>query len=106
MAGTHGRASSPGAAFREGHVEADGFRIRYCEAGEGAPLIHLHGAGGLRLTPAHDLLAQHYRVIAFEMPGFGNSPASRAIGGCVSPRLGANRRCAAPQPTTVRCMST
>lgn len=63
-----------GAAFREGHVEADGFRIRYCEAGQGAPLVHLHGAGGLRLTPAHDLLARHFRVIAFEMPGFGNSP--------------------------------
>src|SRR6266849_3060428 len=61
-------------AFREGHVDADGFRIRYCEAGEGVPLVHLHGAGGLRLTPAHDLLARHFRVIAFEMPGFGNSP--------------------------------
>src|SRR5262249_19227025 len=33
-----------------------------------------HGAGGLRLTPGHDLLAQQFRVIAFEMPGFGKSP--------------------------------
>ena len=41
------------------------------EAGEGTPLVHLHGAGGMRLTPAHDLLSRHYRVIAFEMPGFG-----------------------------------
>ena len=60
--------------FSEGHVEADGFRIRFMEAGQGTPLVHLHGAGGLRLTPAHDLLAQHFRVIAFEMPGFGQSP--------------------------------
>jgi pimeloyl-ACP methyl ester carboxylesterase len=60
--------------FRESHVEADGFRIRYCEAGEGAPLVHLHGAGGLRLHRAHELLARHYRVVAFEMPGFGQSP--------------------------------
>src|SRR5881397_10056 len=67
-------SSAPGAAFTEGHVEADGFRIRYAEAGEGAPLVHLHGAGGLRLTPAHDLLARHFRVVAFEMPGFGQSP--------------------------------
>lgn len=66
--------SAPGADFREGHVEADGFRIRYMEAGQGAPLVHLHGAGGLRLTPAHDLLAQRFRVVAFEMPGFGLSP--------------------------------
>jgi pimeloyl-ACP methyl ester carboxylesterase len=63
-----------GATFSEGHVEADGFRIRYLEAGQGTPLVHLHGAGGLRLTPAHDLLARHFRVVAFEMPGFGPSP--------------------------------
>ena len=61
-------------AFREGFVEADGFRIRYMEAGDGPPLVHLHGAGGLRLTPAHDLLAKQFRVIAVEMPGFGASP--------------------------------
>ena len=64
------------AAFREGHVDADGFRIRYMEAGAGAPLVHLHGAGGLRLTPAHALLARQFRVIAFEMPGFGDSPVN------------------------------
>src|SRR5437867_12075127 len=61
-------------AFREGFVEVDGFRIRYMEAGQGAPLVHLHGAGGPRVTPAHDLLARHFRVVAFEMPGFGQSP--------------------------------
>jgi pimeloyl-ACP methyl ester carboxylesterase len=61
-------------AFREGFVEADGLRIRYMEAGAGTALVHLHGAGGLRLTRAHDLLAQKFRVIAFEMPGFGASP--------------------------------
>ena len=60
--------------FEEGFVEADGFRIRFMEAGQGAPLVHLHGAGGLRLNPAHDLLARRFRVIAFEMPGFGQSP--------------------------------
>jgi len=63
--------SRPGAGFREGHVEVDGFRIRYMEAGGsqsggdqsggGPALVHLHGAGGMRLNPAHDLLAQHYR---------------------------------------------
>ena len=65
---------TPGEAFREGHVEADGFRIRYMEAGQGPVLVHLHGAGGLRLTPGHDLLSRQFRVIAFEMPGFGGSP--------------------------------
>jgi pimeloyl-ACP methyl ester carboxylesterase len=54
-------------------VAADGFRIRFYEAGEGPPLVHLHGAGGLHLTPAHDVLSRTFRVIAFEMPGFGAS---------------------------------
>jgi pimeloyl-ACP methyl ester carboxylesterase len=63
-----------GEAFREGHVEADGFRIRYMTAGEGPALVHLHGAGGLRLTRGHYLLSASFRVVAFEMPGFGGSP--------------------------------
>ena len=62
--------------FEEGFVEADGFRIRYLHAGQGSPLVHLHGAGGPRLTPAHELLSRHHRVIVFEMPGFGQSPAN------------------------------
>ena len=65
--------SGPGSLFREGHVEVDGFRIRYREAGQGPALVHLHGAGGLSLTPAHDLLSRRFRVVAFEMPGFGQS---------------------------------
>jgi len=60
--------------FNENFVEADGFRIRYLAAGEGEPVIHLHGAGGLRLTRAHALLSRRHRVIVFEMPGFGESP--------------------------------
>lgn len=67
-------ASETAVPFTEGFVEANGFRIRYMEAGHGTPLIHLHGAGGPRLTSGHDLLSKHYRVIAFEMPGFGRSP--------------------------------
>jgi pimeloyl-ACP methyl ester carboxylesterase len=60
-------------SFRESFVEADGFRIRYMEVGDGPPLICLHGAGGLHLSRGHDLLALKHRVIAFEMPGFGES---------------------------------
>lgn len=65
---------APGAGFSEGYVEADGFRIRYLEAGQGTPLISLHGGGGLQLRGAHDLLSRQFHVIAFEMPGFGRSP--------------------------------
>jgi pimeloyl-ACP methyl ester carboxylesterase len=61
-------------AYREGSIEADGVRIRYAESGQGAALVHLPGAGGVRLTPAHDLLSRHFRVVAFETPGSGASP--------------------------------
>ena len=60
--------------FCEGLVDADGFRIKYWQGGQGTPLVYLHGAGGPRPNPAHDLLAERYRVVAFEMPGFGDSP--------------------------------
>jgi pimeloyl-ACP methyl ester carboxylesterase len=66
----------PGALFTEGYVEADGFRIRYREAGQGEPLVILHGAGGMKLYRSHELLAAQYRVIVFEVPGFGQSPAN------------------------------
>jgi pimeloyl-ACP methyl ester carboxylesterase len=56
------------AGFDEGHVEVDGRRIRYLEAGRGPALVHLQGAGGLRLTLAHDLLARHFRVVVLEIP--------------------------------------
>jgi pimeloyl-ACP methyl ester carboxylesterase len=69
-----------GERFKEAFGDADGFHIRYVEAGDGPALVCLHGGGGLRLSPAHDLLARDHRVIAFEMPGFGTSPEnSRSI---------------------------
>ncbi len=86
--------------FEEGVVEADGFRIRYLEAGAGPPLVHLHGAGGLAVGPAHDLLARRFRVVAFEMPGFGPSsentrtqtmPELAATMGAAIERLGLGR---------------
>ena len=69
-------AAVPDVHFTEGYVEADGFRIRYQEAGQGEPLVSLHGAGGLRLYRSHALLAAQYRVIVFEVPGFGQSPVN------------------------------
>jgi pimeloyl-ACP methyl ester carboxylesterase len=60
-------------SFREGFVEADGFKVRYLEAGEGEPLIVLHGGGGVRHYASHDLLARSRRVIMLEAPGFGQS---------------------------------
>ncbi len=60
----------------EKHADADGLRIPYCEAGEGDPVIMLHGGEGLRGSAFHELLAGRRRIIAPELPGFGPSPAS------------------------------
>ncbi|WP_372723167.1 alpha/beta fold hydrolase [Immundisolibacter sp.] len=43
------------------------------EAGQGEPLLFLHGAGGLAWDPYLDALAEHYRVIAPFMPGTSKS---------------------------------
>ena len=63
--------------FKERFVEADGFRIRVLEKGEGEPLVFFHTARGVRLTPAHARLAETRRVIALEAPGFGRSPVNQ-----------------------------
>jgi pimeloyl-ACP methyl ester carboxylesterase len=51
-----------------------GTRCRVLEAGGGAPLVFLHGAGGLFTdNPFLDQLAQRYHVFAPEWPGYGES---------------------------------
>jgi pimeloyl-ACP methyl ester carboxylesterase len=66
-------------SFTEGFVDANGFLVRYLEAGSGPPLVWLHHAGGLRLSRAHELLAESHRMIAFEVPGYGaGSPNERS----------------------------
>ncbi|MPZ24391.1 MAG: alpha/beta fold hydrolase [Dehalococcoidia bacterium] len=49
------------------------FDIQYFVAGEGYPLVFLHGSGGLHRGPFIDTLAQDYRVYAPLHPGFGGS---------------------------------
>ena len=69
-------------AFQEKQVEADGFSIRYWEAGQGRPVVMLDRTG-YRGTLLHDALAGEYQVISLEIPGAGDSPAnsdSRTVG--------------------------
>jgi pimeloyl-ACP methyl ester carboxylesterase len=66
------------AAGKEDHVEVDGFRIRSWEAGPPRPagaVVMLEGTTW-GLSTLRDALAQKYRVIALELPGFGESPAN------------------------------
>ncbi len=70
------RAEGIANAFTEHFVQADGLRIRYLEAGQGNPVVVLHGSEGLTPSPLNNLLAQQFRVIAFEIPGLGRSPVN------------------------------
>ena len=64
----------PGAAFVEGTVDAAGFTVRYLEAGDGPAVLYLPGAGGPVMTFALDALAERFRVIVLELPGWGSQP--------------------------------
>ena len=76
MPSTPRRVEGIATAFTERFIEADGFRIRYLEAGQGNPVVVLHAAEGLTPSTLNTLLAQPFRVIALEIPGFGRSPVN------------------------------
>jgi len=65
--------------FQEKRVKADGFSIRYWEAGQGRPVVMLDPTGW-QDTPLHQALAEKYRVFALELPGTGDSPANTVSG--------------------------
>ena len=50
-------------------------RISYVEAGQGDPVVALHGLGGTKASflPTLAALADSHRVIALDLPGFGES---------------------------------
>jgi pimeloyl-ACP methyl ester carboxylesterase len=56
------------------HVELDGSAVRYLDTGDGTPLLHLVAPGALRPSPAHPLLAAHFRILVMEAP-----PAPRLV---------------------------
>jgi pimeloyl-ACP methyl ester carboxylesterase len=57
-----------------------GTSCRVLEGGSGAPLVFLHGAGGLlRDNPFLDQLAQGYHVLAPEWPGYGESSGEELL---------------------------
>lgn len=57
-------------------VNVYGLRIHYWEAGEGSPVVLIHGASGNLRDWTFDIapmLADKHRVIVFDRPGFGYS---------------------------------
>jgi pimeloyl-ACP methyl ester carboxylesterase len=79
LAATSG-SRAPG-RLRFGRVETAEHEIAYCEAGDGPPLICLHGLGGTKAsflpTLAH-VAPEGHRVIAIDLPGFGDSDKPHA----------------------------
>ena len=67
----------PPPAFREGHLEAEGSRVRYMEAGPPRPAgtVVMVDSMTWGLSKLHHGLARKYRVVAFELPGVDDSPA-------------------------------
>jgi pimeloyl-ACP methyl ester carboxylesterase len=63
------------AVLIRGYVEAPSGQIHYRELGTGFPLVFLHQTAttGRVYEPAMRLLADRYRCIAIDTPGFGNS---------------------------------
>ncbi len=57
------------------YLDVAGTRIAYADEGHGEPLVLLHGLGGYipSWTKNLEALAEHHRVIAVDLPGFGKS---------------------------------
>ncbi len=74
LAATSGMTDDPKRlAFRA--VETKVGRLSTVQAGEGDPLICIHGLGATKASflPTVSALAEHHRVIAVDLPGFGDS---------------------------------
>lgn len=66
--------------FRTHYLDVGPWRTRVLEAGEGEPLVLMHGSGGHLEAYMHNLaaLAAHFRVIAYDFPGHGYSTMATA----------------------------
>ena len=67
--------------MRERRIETrKGIRVNVREAGEGAPLVYLHGiAGLLPEEPLLDRLAQNFHVLAPTWPGYGEEEGEEKL---------------------------
>lgn len=64
-------------------VDVAGQRARVIETGSGAPCVVLHGWGGRieSMAPVIDCLRGSFRVVAIDLPGFGQSPPPNSTWG-------------------------
>lgn len=63
-------------SYRDEFLTVQGTTVHVMSAGEGEPLLFLHGAGSAAVwSPVHEGLARHFRVLSPDHPGFGLSDA-------------------------------
>jgi 2-hydroxymuconate-semialdehyde hydrolase len=77
---------TPRRRWADRYVLADGCTTHYLEAGDGPPLVLLHGGeygAAAEITWEHCLpaLAERHRVLAIDFAGFGHSDKLRDFGG-------------------------
>ena len=81
LAATSGIADERRLRFASVHTRVG--KISTLSAGEGDPVICVHGLGGTKASflPTVAALAGHHRVIAMDLPGFGDSdkPIARRL---------------------------
>jgi pimeloyl-ACP methyl ester carboxylesterase len=67
--------AKPGAEEYRAELSVMGRRIAYYDRGHGVPLVLVHGLFGdyMDWAPVLEPLAAHFRVIAVDLPGFGDS---------------------------------
>ena len=63
-------------------IDVEGVQVHYAEIGEGDPLVLLHGNGSMlqdfMASGFVKAAAKHYRVIAFDRPGYGYTERPRS----------------------------
>jgi 3-oxoadipate enol-lactonase len=59
----------------EGRVEVNGVNLWYRISGDGDPVVQIHGAGfgHYNFDPSTPELARHFRVVDYDMRGYGDS---------------------------------
>ncbi|MFN2388528.1 MAG: alpha/beta fold hydrolase [Actinomycetota bacterium] len=64
-------------------LEIDGQRTRVLSSGQGRPVVVLHGWGARieAMTPVTRCLSSGFRVIAIDLPGFGDAPPPATVWG-------------------------
>jgi pimeloyl-ACP methyl ester carboxylesterase len=85
LAATSG-ASGPG-RLRFGSIATRHARLSIMEAGVGPPVLAIHGLGGTKgsFLPTFAALSDRFRVVAVDLPGFGDS--DKPIGASYDPRF-------------------